>query len=133
MNFQPDKWYIIYDGYCRLCNWWVRFLIKYDKRDKFRFVPNHLLKNDELFASVSSLETAVVVYNSGKYYQSSDAVIEIVRQLSFPWRAFKYFRFIPRKIREAIYFWIAENRKVFFGEFDTCPIVPLEHRHKFPD
>jgi predicted DCC family thiol-disulfide oxidoreductase YuxK len=133
MDFQADKWYIIYDGYCRLCTWWVRLLIKYDRKDQFRFVPNHLLKKDQLFASISSFETAVVVYYSGKYYQSSDAILEIVTQLDYPWKAFRHLRFLPRKIREAIYFWIARNRKSFFGEFDTCPIVPIEHRHKFPD
>jgi hypothetical protein len=28
---------ILFDGVCRLCNGWVRFLIKYDKHGLFRF------------------------------------------------------------------------------------------------
>jgi predicted DCC family thiol-disulfide oxidoreductase YuxK len=38
LNLPKNKKIILFDGVCNLCNSAVRFVIKYDKKDAFRFV-----------------------------------------------------------------------------------------------
>ena len=35
-NNQPDLKIILFDGVCVLCNYWARFIIKYDTQKKFK-------------------------------------------------------------------------------------------------
>lgn len=35
--FPDDRPIIIFDGKCRLCSAWVRFVLRHDKHDRFRF------------------------------------------------------------------------------------------------
>src|SRR5690606_1178680 len=37
MSTRPDSAVIVFDGVCVLCNGWVGFLLKHDRRGRFRF------------------------------------------------------------------------------------------------
>lgn len=129
-----EKHLVFFDGVCPMCNWWVRFLLAWDRRDQFLFFPVEAVNDFELPEEVlfSSSET-VVVYIGGAWYYKSSAVIELFKQLGFPWRLFMAARFLPLTLRDGLYNFISRNRFKVFQKYDACPIIPLELRDKFPD
>jgi len=134
MKTDSIKCTIYYDAYCHLCNWYVRFLLRHDKKDVFIFRSNqHLLTRNEGFIKALDIEKAVVVEYNSQYLTASEAVIQVFALLSYPWRLLSLFRFLPKGIRDWVYFLISKNRAVWFGKMDSCPIIPEIYRHKFPD
>ena len=134
MKTDSLKCTIYYDTYCHLCNWFVRFLLHRDKQDVFRFRDNQvLLDQSEEIISTLDVEKAVVVEFDGRYLIASEAVIQVLALLPFPWHLLKLFRFIPKGIRDHLYFLISKNRTKWFRKLEQCPIIPEFYRHKFPD
>lgn len=134
MDPGTEKCLIIYDGYCRLCNWWVRFLLKHDRNDVFRFVQNDKISSDVIRSQIlNTIHETLVVQYSGHFYYASDAIIQISRIMPFPWRMFRITSFIPKALRDRVYFWVARNRLKVFGKYEACPLIPDEIKHKFPD
>jgi predicted DCC family thiol-disulfide oxidoreductase YuxK len=64
----------------------------------------------------------VLLEVGGKTYMRSTAILRIATQLPFPWPVLGIFFLVPRKIRDALYDWVARNRKKWFGARSTCYI-----------
>lgn len=129
-----QKCLIIYDGVCKLCNWWVRFLIARDSADCFRFFPFQELRSEQLPQSMDGrMSDSVIVYWDGEYFQKSEGVIRILKCLPAPWRYLVFIRFIPIKISNSLYDVIARFRYRLFGTHRACPLVPPAYRAKYPD
>ena len=104
---------ILFDGVCNLCEASVNFIIKRDKKKKFRFVP---LQSD---AGAKLLEDAgirtdrldtLILLKHGIPYTKSRGALEITRELDGLWRLLYAFIIVPRPIRDAAYSLIAKNR-----------------------
>ncbi len=115
---------IFFDGVCNLCNGTVRFIIKLDRKRHFRFsslqsdFAKHTL--EPLGIDTTNPDT-IILLEDNKIYQKSEAVFRITRQLSrinflFP------FKFLPKKINDGIYDFIAKNRYIIFGKKEECPL-----------
>ena len=104
---------IRYDGYCQLCSATVRWVIRRDRKKRFSFRP--------LEDGASDSDT-VLLEEDGKLYERSTAVLRIASGLPFPWPLLGVFFLIPRRIRDALYDWVARNRKKWFGTRSTCYI-----------
>jgi predicted DCC family thiol-disulfide oxidoreductase YuxK len=133
---------LLYDGLCALCNRWVRFVLKYDQEDVFRFASLQsplaaqvLLRHG---VSAQSLDTVYVVLDfeqpSERLLARSDAAIEVLRQLGPIGKgSAKAFSFLPSSIRDALYTFIARNRYRSFGKYDSCPLPDPKFRSRFLD
>jgi predicted DCC family thiol-disulfide oxidoreductase YuxK len=133
---------ILYDGVCGLCNRVVRFLLKHDSMDGFRFAA--LQSN---FAAVvlrrhgsapEKLDTLYVVLDHaqpGERLESrSDAAVLILRELGGGWAALSgALRMLPAWLRNWGYSLVARNRYRIFGKTDSCPIPNQEVRRRFLD
>ncbi len=104
---------IRYDGYCNLCSATVRWVIRRDRKKRFSF---RALGNGG-----SEYDTVLLELN-GKTYQRSTAVLRIATGLPFPWPLLGVLFLVPRKIRDALYDWVAGKRKKWFGTRSTCYI-----------
>lgn len=115
---------IFFDGICRLCNGFVRFLIKRDKKKKFKYVSIQS-KVGQLILSERNIPDpdSVVLFYKNSFYFKFDAIIEIARLLSFPWSYFRVIKFIPKKWRDYGYDFVAKNRFKWFGKLDSCEIT----------
>lgn len=135
------KTIVVYDGVCGLCNRLVQFLLRQDKRDRFRFTPlqsefaSSLLKKHGINAS--DLDTVSVVADYGlpseKAFTRSDAVLRATWELGSIWRMGEIGRMIPRSLRDWVYDRVARSRYRIFGKYETCPLPKPEHRRKFLD
>lgn len=116
---------ILFDGFCKLCNRTVRFLIKRDKKKVFEFKSLQSEKGQQIIIDkhLSDIESVVFVYGN-LVYTRSDAFIEIARLLPFPWNWLRIAKIIPRKWRDYIYAVIAKYRYQWFGKYESCKIVP---------
>lgn len=124
---------ILFDGVCNLCNGFVNLLIRLDKKALFRFLPlqSPTAKNYTTIISGQNDLSSVILVEANRTTTKSDAVLRISTYLPWPWRALKFFRFLPRKFRDTIYDFIARNRYNWFGKKDSCMIPAPEVMKRF--
>lgn len=129
---------VLFDGVCNLCTSSVRFIIRFDKQQQFRFaslqssfaqkiiekyIPSHQTPN---------LDSIIYIENE-QVYIHSDAVLRIAKQLKGWPHIFWYFRWLPKFLRDALYRFIARNRFLIFGKNKTCMQARAELKSRFYD
>ena len=111
---------IYYDNHCNLCHASVRFIHKYDKHNKFNFIPiqemNHQISSCHTTSEGNILPDTIILKERNKTYIASDAVLQILRSLGFPWNTFYIFMLIPRHLRDGMYRFISRRRYRWFGK-----------------
>ena len=134
-NFPQNKKIILFDGVCNLCDASVQFVIKYDTKDRFRFVAlqsdlgQQIIKHIGL--DIKHIDS-VVLYDPGvAYYYKSNAAIEIARNLGGFFHLGTLFRLIPTALRNILYDYIAKNRYHWYGKKQSCLIPTVELKNKF--
>jgi predicted DCC family thiol-disulfide oxidoreductase YuxK len=75
----------------------------------------------------------VVLIRDGRVFTMSDAVLEIVRYMRFPYPLLLVGYMLPRFIRDALYRVVARNRYRWFGRQDSCMMPTPDLRHRFLD
>jgi len=137
--FVGERNIIFYDGECALCHGFVRFLLLCDRDGKrFLFSPlqGHLItKLLEPAVREKLPDTLVLRTADGRVRIRSEAVLGALDRLGGIWRAVGILgRIVPRRIRDAVYAWVARTRrKMFGGTHYQCPLVPAELRDRFVD
>lgn len=119
---ETEKAIIIVDGACNLCNAALDFIMKRDRRGRFRTDTLQSPTSRELIrkhALPASTDSVLLIYRN-KVFIKSDAVIEIVNNLPYPWRILRYARFIPKQARDFIYDFVAKHRYLVFGKNRNC-------------
>ncbi len=125
---------IFFDGVCNLCNGSVDFILKRDPKETFRFaslqspIAKDLLKRESV--DLNNMRT-IILLNNGKVFYRSNAILEILRQLTAPWPVFYVFKLVPRFIRDGLYNLISKHRYSWFGKRDTCRIPSAGERARF--
>ncbi len=135
------KTIVLYDGVCGLCNRSVRFLLRHDNRDRFRFAPlqsefaSSLLNKHGINAAELDSVSVVTDYGlaSETAFTKSDSVLRATSELGGIWRAAEVGRFIPQVLRDWLYDRVARSRYRIFGEYKSCPAPSPQHRTKFID
>ncbi len=133
---------LLYDGVCGLCNRFVQFMLRHDRRDRFRFAAlqsdfaGRVLERHGVHAL--DLDTVYLVVGYARpeecLLNRSDAAIAVFSELGGPWGAVAaILRLVPRVLRNWGYKHIAGNRYRIFGKYDACPLPDPKDRHKFLD
>lgn len=125
---------VVFDGFCNFCNYWVRFIIKRDKKKRFRFVANSseyaINLADQLNFDLSKYNSLVLVHDEKTYFRST-AALRILRSLGMGWQMMYVFIVVPTPIRDFIYKVIANNRYKWFGKRDSCMIPEKDDMDRF--
>jgi predicted DCC family thiol-disulfide oxidoreductase YuxK len=124
---------IYFDGQCNLCNSLVDFVIRHDRRRHFRFAP---LQGETARARLADRFTTaelttVVLEEPSRFRIRSDAALAILTGLGGFWRLAGTYRLIPRRLRDALYDYVARKRFGWFGRRDTCRVPGPEERERF--
>jgi predicted DCC family thiol-disulfide oxidoreductase YuxK len=131
---------LLYDGVCGLCNRFVRFILKHDHQDRFRFAA--LQSN---FARVilqrhgmnpDGLDTVYLVLDFGEptehLFARNQAATAVLRELGGFWSFWaSVLDLLPQRFRDWRYTLVARNRYRFFGKYEACPLPQEKDRHKF--
>lgn len=130
---QNDK-IVLFDGVCKLCSFWARFLIKYDTERKFKLATVQSEEGKGILdwygLPLDDYETMVYI-DGPNSYTKSDAFFNVMKLLPFPWPIFSIALFIPGFLRNWLYDRVALNRYVLFGKYDTCLLPDADHDSRF--
>lgn len=125
---------ILFDGICNLCNSFVQFVIRHDRKNTFRFAAlqsdfaQDLLAKHAVF--LEGINTVVLIENGTVYFKST-AALRILKRLNGGWKLAYIFIAVPTFIRDAVYHLVAKKRYKWFGKQDSCMIPTDELRKKF--
>lgn len=114
---------LIYDGTCNLCNFWINFITKKDKKKLFLFLASSspeskvLIKKYELESLV--VDTIILIKDE-KTYIKSEAILEVFKDLGSVFYIFTIFKILPLSFRDYLYTLIAKNRYKIFGKQKSC-------------
>jgi predicted DCC family thiol-disulfide oxidoreductase YuxK len=133
---------VLFDGFCGLCNRYVQFILRHDRRGRFRFAPlqgrfaaqsleRHGIKPVSEPESIVLLES--VGTSSERARVRSDAALAILGGLGGPWRLAAALRIVPRGLRDAVYDLVARLRYRIFGRLERCSVPPPSAAARFLD
>jgi predicted DCC family thiol-disulfide oxidoreductase YuxK len=121
---------VVFDGECALCNGFVAWLLRHDKRGVFKIAGSSGDLGRAVVASAGLegeiVQSTIVVWDGERGLVRSDAVIEIARRLGWPWRALRVGRALPRAWRDSLYGAIARRRSRLEAEDPSCGVPPPE-------
>ena len=125
---------ILFDGVCNFCDASVNWIIRRDRRERFRFAALQSPAGERLqreFGLDPSALDALVLVENGRVYRRSGASLRIVRQLRWPWPLLFGLIAVPAFVRDFVYGWFARRRYRWFGRKDECMVPSPEVRERF--
>ncbi len=123
---------IYFDGVCGLCNGFVDFIMKIDKKKQFQFsaLQSDHAKNTLPAEYVQDLDS-VVVQIDGKTLRKSKAVFAVLKKLGGIWGLAGVAGVLPESFLNKAYDMVAENRYKIFGKKESCRLPTPEERARF--
>jgi len=137
MNVQQliqNKHVILFDGQCKLCDAWCNFIIKRDKKARFKLCSVQSRKGHAVlnyFHYPTDNMKSMVYVDNEQCFTQSDAVIRVLSQLGWPWRAVLILSLIPKRLRDWGYDRVAFNRYHLFGKFNYCRLPHREDQRHY--
>ena len=125
---------ILFDGVCNLCNSAVQFIIKRDKKNRFRFAALQSETGQKLLAQyglpANELNSFILIEND-KAYNRSTGALRVLKKFKGLWPLLYGFIIVPKFIRDGVYDWVGRNRYKWFGKKEECMIPTPEVRSRF--
>ena len=130
-----EKFLVLFDGVCNLCNASVQYIIKHDKKDKFRFTAIQSEIGQQIIQT-NQIDTfkmdSIILYSEKKGISyKSTAALKIAMLLGFPINVLGILLIIPPFLRNWIYDFIAKNRYKWYGRRESCMVPTPELKKKF--
>ena len=125
---------ILFDGVCNLCNGFVQFVIRNDRKGKFKFAS---LQSEFSQRELSTWNidhqqiSTVILLDGGRIYSKSTAALKIFRKLDGFWPLLFVFIVVPKFLRDAVYNTVAKNRYKWFGKKESCMLPTPELKDRF--
>lgn len=130
----PGERVVLFDGVCKLCGAWARFLIRFDRRQVFRLASVQSEEGQDILRwfgmPTDHYETMVLVEGRHAYVRST-SFIRVVARLPLPWPLLAIAWLLPYFIRDWLYDRIALNRYAIFGRHEACVLPAPDHAARF--
>ncbi len=127
---------IVFDGVCTLCSRWVRFLLRFDRRGRYRFAAMQGA-NGRALLQQHGLDPddplSFLLVENGQAWSDTDAIVQVLAGLGGAWRAVRVLKLIPRAWRDRAYRAVARNRYRWFGRHDQCYLPTPGQAARFLD
>ncbi len=92
---EPGETVVLFDGVCKLCNGWARFLVRHDRQRRVRLATVQSPEGQALLAwaglPLDEFDTMAVIRDQ-HYWVRSDAFFEVIDQLPVAWSPLKLLR-----------------------------------------
>lgn len=134
-SFDPAAYPIVlYDGQCLICDGFVRWIIRRDKKKIFKFSG---LGSDKAEYEIIRRQIpmpkngTVILLHRDIFQMESDAVISILKMMGLSSFLITFIQIFPKKWRDKIYGWIALHRYRIFKKRNYCPMPSPEEASRF--
>ncbi len=128
---------ILFDGVCSLCDSAVRYVIKHDKSDAFRFASLQSEFGQQILKHIGidrkQIDSVVLYEPNVAYYYKSAAALEIAKHLGGIFTLAGIFRLIPTALANVVYDYVAKNRYQWYGKKDVCGLDDTKLQYKILD
>ena len=127
---------LLIDGDCSLCNASVRLIIKLESRPVLRFAAlnaefgRSIIKQCKSF---DSLPDSVVLVDTEGCHTKSRALVRIGEMAGGGLTLLRLAGLVPSRWADAVYDFVARNRKRWFGTAKYCAKIDSRHKHRFLD
>ena len=137
---------VFFDGVCGLCNSFVDFTLRRDRRAHLLFSPLQgeafTVRVGETSQRVPGPRTneysphsdrlaSIVFWDGAQAHMKSEAVLRVIECLGGGWCLVCTLRLIPRVVRDSVYDLLAKNRYRWFGQRETCRLPSREQTDRF--
>lgn len=130
---------IVFDGVCVLCNGWVRFLLRRDRRRRYRFAAMQGVAGRALLARNGldpddPLSFLLIEYDrdpSPRVSTDSLAIVRVLSGLGGAWRVVRLALLLPSRVRDPAYRLLARHRYRLFGRRAACSVPSPEEAARF--
>ncbi|KAL2649261.1 hypothetical protein R1flu_017389 [Riccia fluitans] len=134
--FRVDKRPIIlFDGVCNMCNGAVNFVLDNDSEGKVRFAALQSEAGRALLARSGRSPddiSSVVLVDQVRAYIKSEAVLQTLRYLGFPFPPLGLAAsIVPLFVRDVVYDQVADNRYSIFGQSSSCRLSDNRFEERF--
>jgi predicted DCC family thiol-disulfide oxidoreductase YuxK len=127
---------IVFDAQCLLCNGWVQFILRHDRKARFSFASIQGAAGQRLLAAEGlapdGLQTLLLV-DGTRTWQHTAAIFRVLHGLGWPWRLAWVGWLIPPFVRDPLYRLVARNRYRLFGRSPVCIRPQPQHAARFLD
>lgn len=126
---------IVFDGTCVLCNGWVDFLLRHDRRRRYRFAAMQGAAGRALLARHGldpDNPASFLLLEDAHAWTDTDGIRRVLAGLGGVWMLAHLMVLVPRRLRDAIYRRLALNRYRWFGT-TACRIPDETERMRFLD
>ena len=129
----PNAPVIFFDGVCGLCNSFVDWVMRRDKKKIFLFTPLQGKTAKETFGQslMPDGEWTINYVDEKGRYERSGAVLRIIIRLDGGWKLMGIFLIVPPFIRDGVYKFIAKRRYRWFGKRDVCRLPSPQEKGRF--
>lgn len=132
---------VLYDGLCGLCDRSVQFILRHDRKDRFRFATlqgetgaalarKHGFDPEELSSFVLILDHDTP---SERAMRRGKAGLRVLWELGGLWKLIGWKHVFPGWLVDPFYSLVAKNRYKVFGKLEACRIPSPAERAKFVD
>ena len=114
---------IVFDGDCVMCSGSAQFVLRHDRRGRFRLATAQGDAGRTLYRELglrADEEGTILLVEDGRVATESDAVVGIAAGLGWPFRAALLARLVPAAWRDAAYRFVARRRYAWFGRREAC-------------
>lgn len=125
---------LLFDGVCQLCERSVQFVLCRDPKGRVHFAALQSEVGQALLAQHQLAKSdfkSLVLLDNGRAYLGSTAALRLLCLLPFPWPLFGVFLWLPRFLRDPIYYWISKNRYRWFGQKESCMLPKPDWQDRF--
>jgi predicted DCC family thiol-disulfide oxidoreductase YuxK len=132
--FPDDRPVVIFDGNCVFCSAFAQFILRHDRRRRFRLTAAQTPLGTALFSHFgldpTDYETSALL-EEGRVWLKSDGILRIVAGLGFPWSLAALGLLVPQPIRDWAYQVFARHRLRWFGVRETCYVPRPDEADRF--
>lgn len=133
-DFADDRPIIVFDGHCAFCSGWADVVLRHDRAGHFRLLRAQSLLGVALYRHYGldpvDYETNLLIAD-GRLWLKSEGSIRMAEGLGLPWSLAGAFRFLPRRLRDALYEFVARNRFRIAGRREVCYAPPAGFSDRF--
>lgn len=125
-EFVNNKTILFYDSDCLICSFFIKYVYRKDKKELIYFSDFHSKLANDLGISLS--ENSMVLIKNGVKHIRTNALIEILCLIEFPQPFIFMLKLIPIFIRDMIYTFVANHRKIFNHIHSSSCSIELNKR-----